>query len=56
MWRINWPWQAWLDVIAVLRASDIAYYHDHAALLQSRLDETPADVAEPTLALPDHGG
>ena len=52
MWRITWPWHAWLDVIAFLRTSDIDYCRAHADLIQSRLDEIPADVAEPTLALP----
>jgi hypothetical protein len=30
-----------------------AYCRTHAVLIESRLDEIPADVAEPTLSLPD---
>jgi len=53
MWRICWPWHTWLDVIAVLRESAEAYNRQHAGLIQARLDETPADVAEPCLSLTD---
>jgi hypothetical protein len=53
MWRICWPWSAWLDVIDFLRETSIDYCHQHAGLIPSRLDETPADVAEPCVSLPD---
>jgi hypothetical protein len=53
MWRICWPWQTWLEVIAVLRESTLAYSRQHADLIQARLDETPAEVAEPCLSLSD---
>jgi hypothetical protein len=53
MWRICWPWHTWLDVIAVLRESAVAHQREHADLIQARLDETPADVAEPSLSLSD---
>jgi hypothetical protein len=53
MWRICWPWQTWLNVLALLRGSAEAYNRQHADLIQTRLDETPADVAEPCLSLSD---
>jgi hypothetical protein len=53
MWRICWSWQTWLEVIGFLRKSGEAYNRQHADLIQARLDETPADVAEPCLSLTD---
>jgi hypothetical protein len=53
IWRICWSWSTWLDVIAVLRESATAYNQDQADLIQTRLDETPADVIEPCLSLSD---
>jgi hypothetical protein len=53
MWRICWPWHDWIAVIALLRMSSEEYNRQQADMIQSRLDEIPADVVEPCLALPD---
>jgi hypothetical protein len=53
MWRLCWPWSTGLAVLAFLRASTVASNRQHADPIQARLDETPADVAEPCLSVSD---
>jgi hypothetical protein len=50
VWRISWPWQAWLDVIAFLRASQIDYCRAHADLIQCSVNVARWKL---DLALPD---
>jgi hypothetical protein len=55
MWPMELPFETWRAIIDWLRAQDgtISYYRQHAAELEARLDETPADEALVRLNLRD---
>jgi len=50
---ITLPWETWRAVIAVLRASGLAYKRDHADFLEQQLERHGPAEATVTLHLTD---
>jgi DNA repair photolyase len=53
MTRITLSWEDWRAVIAVLRASGLAYKRNHADQLERKLEQHGPDETTVTLSLTD---
>ena len=53
MRTITLPWETWRAVIAMLRGTELSYAHDHADVIEGKLDQGTADQSLVHLAFTD---
>ena len=53
MRTLEFPWETWRAIIDFLRATEMPDYHEHADILEGKLDQTPADQPLVLMSLSD---